>query len=294
MISILGILFVFAAVLGGFVMEKGSVSLLIQPAEIVIIFGAAFGTLIAASPIHVLKKILTNLRQMLRGPKYNRRRYLETLNMMFHLFNKARKRGLASVENDIEDPEKSPLLSRYPSFVKDIEARRFVCDTMRMALTGGSSAFDVNQMMELDIDVLNTEALRPATALATMADTLPGMGIVAAVLGLVLSMTALGGPPEEIGKKVAGALMGTFLGILLCYGVVGPLAASMLNRVDDEQAYYHVLRAVMLSFIKGLAPIMAVEMARRAVPACVRPTFGELEASCRRRDPVIDRAVMAA
>jgi chemotaxis protein MotA len=159
-----------------------------------------------------------------------------------------------------------------------------VCDTLRMAVTGGATPFDLDQMMELDMEVHHTGASQPVTALATTADSLPGLGIVAAVLGVVITMSALGGPPEVIGEKVAAALVGTFLGILLCYGMVGPLAAHMGKIVDDEHAYYHVLRVVMLSFIKGISPILAVEMGRRAIPEHVRPTFQEMEKACRAKD----------
>jgi chemotaxis protein MotA len=161
---------------------------------------------------------------------------------------------------------------------------------MRMAITGGATPFDVDQMMELDMEVHHAGAASPATALTTVADALPGLGIVAAVLGVVVTMSSLGGPPEEIGHKVASALVGTFLGILLCYGMVGPLATNLSKLVDDEHAYYHVLRVVMLAFIKGMSPILAVEMGRRAIPEHVRPSFQEVEKACRQRDDSPDSA----
>jgi chemotaxis protein MotA len=210
--------------------------------------------------------------------------YLDTLKMMFQLFLKARKEGMVGIESDVEDPEKSPLFSKYPSFLKDHHSRDFVCDTLRMAITGGATAFDLDQMMELDMEVHHAGENQPVAALTTTADSLPGMGIVAAVLGVVLTMSALGGPPEAIGQKVAAALVGTFLGILLCYGMVGPIAANMGKIVEDEHAYYHVLRVVMLSFIKGISPILAVEIGRRAIPEHLRPTFQEMEKACREKD----------
>jgi chemotaxis protein MotA len=161
---------------------------------------------------------------------------------------------------------------------------------MRMAITGGASAFDVDQMMELDMEVHHAEAGQPASALATVADSLPGMGIVAAVLGVVVTMSALGGPPEEIGHHVAAALVGTFLGILLCYGMIGPLAANLTKLNDDQHAYYHVLRVVMLSFIKGMSPMLAIEMARRAIPGHVRPSFQEVEKACRQKSDSVAAA----
>jgi chemotaxis protein MotA len=204
--------------------------------------------------------------------------------MMFSLFNKARKEGLVAIESDVEEPEKSPVFSKYPAFLKDHHIRDFVCDTMRMAITGGATPFDVDQMMELDLEVHHASSVAPSAAMASMAESLPGMGIVAAVLGVVITMGALGGPPEEIGHKVAAALVGTFLGILLCYGVVGPMSSTMSKMVDDEHAYYHVLRVVMLSFIKGMSPMLAVEMGRRAIPEHVRPSFQEMEKGCRQKD----------
>jgi chemotaxis protein MotA len=284
MISIVGIVVVFAAVLAGFLMEKGHLAVLLQPSELVIIGGAAFGTMLVGNPIHVLKKMMKDIPRIIGGSKFSRQRYLESLRMMFNLFNKARKEGLVAIEGDIEEPDKSPLFSKYPAFVSNHHIRDFVCDTMRMAITGGATAFDVDQMMELDMDVHHAGATQPAAALATVADALPGMGIVAAVLGVVVTMGSLGGPPEEIGHKVASALVGTFLGILLCYGMVGPLAANLSKLIDDEHAFYHVLRVVMLSFIKGMSPILAVEMGRRAIPEHVRPSFQEVEKSCRQKD----------
>lgn len=281
MFSIIGIVVVFGAVIGGFLMEKGHLAVLIQPAELVTIGGAAIGTLLAANPMHILKGISSGLIGVLGGPKFPKQRYLDTLKMMFDLFTKARKEGMVSIENDVEEADKSDIFKKYPAFLKDHHARDFVCDTMRMAITGGVSTFDVDQMMDLDMEVHHKCAEQPTSALTTVADALPGLGIVAAVLGIVVTMGSLGGPPEEIGHKVAAALVGTFLGILLCYGMLGPLASAMGKRVGDEHGYYYILRVVMLSFIKGMSPILAVEMARRAIPAHLRPSFTEVENVCR-------------
>jgi len=281
MLSIGGILIVFACVISGYLMEKGKIGVLMQPAELLIIGGAAIGTVLTANPVRILKKMATGLMDVLQGSPFKKTRYLETLKMLFDLLAKSRKEGAIAIEGDIEDPDKSSILSKYPTFLKDHHARDFVCDTMRMAITGGVSSFDVDQMMELDMEVHHQSATQPSQALTSMADALPGLGIVAAVLGVVVTMGSLGGPPEEIGHKVAAALVGTFLGILLCYGLVGPLAANMSKIVDEEQGYYHVLRVVMLAFIKGTSPILAVEMGRRAIPEHARPTFVEVEKACR-------------
>jgi len=293
MLAIVGVVIVLGAVLAGFMMEKGPLMVLMQPSEFVIIAGAAFGALLAGNPVRVLKKIGTGLMRTLAGSRMSKKIYLDTLKMMFQLFMKARKEGMVGIESDVEDPEKSPLFSKYPSFLKDHHSRDFVCDTLRMAITGGATAFDLDQMMELDMEVHHAGENQPVAALTTTADSLPGMGIVAAVLGVVLTMSALGGPPEAIGQKVAAALVGTFLGILLCYGMVGPIAANMGKIVEDEHSYYHVLRVVMLSFIKGISPILAVEMGRRAIPEHLRPTFQEMEKACREKDEPVAEAAAA-
>ena len=283
MSSIGGILLVFACVIAGYLMEKGKIGVLIQPAELIIIGGAAIGTVLTANPMHVLKKIAGGVMEVIKGSPFPKQRYADTLKMMFDLLAKSRKEGAIAIVGDIEEPEKSPIFSRYSVFLRDHHARDFVCDTMRMAITGGVSAFDVDQMMELDMNVHHISANQPSQALTTVADALPGLGIVAAVLGVVVTMGSLGGPPEEIGSHVAAALVGTFLGILLCYGLVGPLASNMSKNVDEEHSYYHVLRVVMLAFIKGTAPILAVEMGRRAIPEHCRPSFVEVETECRKK-----------
>ena len=197
--------------------------------------------------------------------------------MLYQLFSRARKEGMMALEADSDNPEQSPVFSQYPKFLKDHHVLNFVCDTVRMAAAGGIEPFDVDQMMELDMEVHHHDQSVPVGALSTMADSLPGLGIVAAVLGVVITMGALGGPPEEIGHKVAAALVGTFLGILLCYGFVGPIAANMAKNTEDEHAFYHVLRVVIVSFIKASPPSIAVEFGRRAIPGHVRPSFQEME-----------------
>jgi len=278
MFSIIGIVVVFGAVLAGYLMEHGNLKVLMQPAELIIILGAAIGTVLVANPLHILVKIGSGIGGAFGGSPFNKQRYLESLKMMYEVFTRARKEGLMSLEADSDAPDQSAVFSKYPKFLKDHHALHFVCDSLRMAASGGIEPFDADQMMELDMDVHHHEATQPVAALSTMADSLPGLGIVAAVLGVVITMGALGGPPEEIGKKVAAALVGTFLGILLCYGLVGPLAANMAKIADDEHAYYHVLRVMLVALLKGTAPTVAIEIGRRAIPGHVRPTFQEAEA----------------
>ncbi len=291
MFSIIGIVVVFGAVIGGFLMEKGSLLVLMQPAEIITICGAAIGTILVANPIATIKAMLTGLLGVLSPSTFGKDRYLSTLKMMYELFNKVRRGGLTAIEADVEKPHESELFKRYPQFLQDHHSEAFICDTMRTAISGGVDPFDMDQMLELDMEVAHHEALQPINSLTAVADALPGLGIVAAVLGVVITMGSLGGPPEEIGKKVAAALVGTFLGILLCYGVVGPLAANMTKSAEEHNAYLHVLRVIILAFLKGLAPILAIEMGRRAIPEGVRPIFDEMEKECRK--PAAAAAVAA-
>jgi chemotaxis protein MotA len=287
MIAILGILMVFAAVIGGFLMEKGHITVLLQPAELLIIAGAATGTLLVANPIRIIKAVGAGLAAVFKGSPLGKERYLSTLKMMYQFLNKVRKEGLLAVEMDVEKPGESPIFKSYPEFLNDHHAVDFLCDTLRTAITGGVEPFDMDQMMELDMEVHHHAAMQPVDALTTVADALPGLGIVAAVLGVVITMGALGGPPNEIGEKVAAALVGTFLGILLCYGVVGPLSANMRKTAEEHDEYLHVLRVLLLSFLKGSAPMIAIEMGRRAIPAYVRPTFDEMERHCKNKvEPV--------
>jgi chemotaxis protein MotA len=281
MFVIIGIVVVIGAIMGGYLMEHGNVTVLIQPAELLIIGGAAAGTLLIANPLHILKKIAGGLGGVFGASRFDKQKYLDTLKMMFELFGRARRDGLMALESDSDDPEKSAIFSKYPAFLKDHHALEFVCDTLRMAASGGVEPFDADQMMEADMDAHHHDSTQPISALSTVADSLPGLGIVAAVLGVVITMGALGGPPEEIGRKVAAALVGTFLGILLCYGFVGPIAANMTKASEDEHAYYHVLRVTIIAFMKGAAPSIAVEIARRAIPGHVRPTFEEAERYCK-------------
>ncbi len=283
MYAIIGILVVFGAVVGGFLMEKGQIMVLVQPAELLIIAGAAAGTVLVANPLRVLKAIVGGLLGVFKGSRFTKKRYLDTLKMMYEFLNKVRKEGLLCVEMDVEKPAESALFKKYPEFLHDHHALDFLCDTLRTAITGGVEPFDMDQMMELDMEVHHNNAVLPIDALTTMADSLPGLGIVAAVLGVVITMGSLGGPPEEIGLHVAAALVGTFLGILLCYGVVGPMSANMRKTADEENEYLHVLRVLLLSFLKGSAPMIAIEMARRAIPGHVRPSFDEMEKNCKNR-----------
>jgi chemotaxis protein MotA len=281
MIALAGLVFVLGAVIGGYLLAHGNLLVLLQPAEFLIIGGAALGSMVAANPLPVTMGIFKGLLGLLKGSPYTKAAYLETLKMLNDLFNHARKNGLSRLEQDIEEPAKSPVFSKYPSLLKNHHALHFVCDTVRLLVTGGVQTHDLDQMMELDLEVHHHESTLPPTALTTVADSLPGLGIVAAVLGIIITMGAMGGPPEQIGHKVAAALVGTFFGVLMCYGFIGPLAAHMNKLADAESRYYHVLRVGLAAFAKGLPPLLAVEFARRSIPTHLRPTFREMEEAFR-------------
>ena len=281
MFPIIGIVIVFGAIVAGFLMEKGNLAVLVQPAELIIIGGAAVGTLLIANPIPVVIKVFTCVLQIVAGDPYTKPYYLDALKMLHDIFQFARKSGMAKLEEEIEKPEKSQVFSKYPKIVKDHHALNFICDTLRTAVAGVVPPHDLDDMLDKDIEVHHHAVTMPIKALATVSDALPGLGIVAAVLGVVITMGALGGPPEEIGHKVAAALVGTFLGILLSYGVVSPIAANLEKVADSEGAFYQSTRAGLMAFARGMAPLIAVEFARRAIPHVVRPTFQEMEAACK-------------
>ena len=282
MFPIIGILVVLGCIAGGYLMEKGNMLVLMQPAELLIIGGAAIGTVLIGNPIYVLKAIVAGVFQVFKGSRYTAAVYLDTLKFLNDFFNTARKNGLSTLEQDLDEPEKSELFKRHPTFAKDKEAMHFFCDTMRTQVTGGVDTHDLDHIMETDLEILHRQGRLSASALTTVADSLPGLGIVAAVLGVVITMGSLGGPPEEIGHKVAAALVGTFLGILLCYGFLGPVAAHIKKHSDAEGEYLTCLRMGLLASIKGLSPMLALEAARRAIPHHLRPTFQEMDKACRK------------
>jgi len=286
MFSVIGLVVVFGAVVAGFLMEKGRLPVLLQPAELLIIGGAALGTLLVANPLPLIIKIFKGLLGILSGSRYTSAFYLESLKMLNDIFQFARKSGLAKLEEDIENPEKSQVFSKYPKLVKDHHVLHFICDTLRTAVAGVVAPHDLDALVEADIEIHHSESSAPVRALTTVADALPGLGIVAAVLGIVITMGALGGPPEMIGEKVAAALVGTFLGVLLSYGMVAPLAANLQGMVDAEGQFYQMLRAGLMAFARGMAPMISVEFARRSIPHDVRPSFKEMEDTCKGRKPV--------
>ena len=282
MLALLGLALVFGAVLGGFLMEKGNPYVLLQPAELLIVGGAAIGITLVANPPALIRSMAHGARSVLRRSPYTRKSFLLHLRMLYEVFQFAHRAGMGLLENDAEFPRQSEIFSRYPEFLKDATTRDFICDSLRMLVIGITTSNELDRLMDLDIEVQRRGRRAPAGALHSLADALPGLGIVAAVLGVVITMQAIGGAPELVGQKVAAALVGTFLGILLCYGVVGPAAARLEHLNDAQSQFLQVLRIAMVSFARGAAPLLAVEYARRSIPVELRPSFIEMETTFKR------------
>ena len=282
MLAVIGIAVVFLAVFGGFLMEQGNPWVLMQPAELLIVGGAAAGIILVANPPSLIRKMVRGARDAFREAAYGRQVFLLHLRMLYEVFGYVQRAGIVALEADVENPARSPIFSRYPGFLRDLETRDLVCDSLRMMVIGATTPQELDQLMDLDIDVQRRGRHEPVSALSTVADALPGLGIVAAVLGVVITMQAIGGSPETIGQKVAAALVGTFLGILLCYGVVGPVAARMENMSGTETQFLQVLRIAIVALARGSSPILAVEYARRSIPVELRPSFIDMEITIKR------------
>jgi len=282
MLALLGIAVVLLAVFGGFLLERGNPYVLMQPAELLIVGGAAIGIVVVANPPDVMRKMARGAFAAFRPPVHTCHSFLRYLRMLYEVFGFVQRAGIVDLENDVENPATSRIFRNYPEFLADQPTRDFVCDSLRMLVIGVTTPHELDQLMDLDIDVQRQGWQEPASALSTVADALPGLGIVAAVLGVVITMQAIGGSPETIGQKVAAALVGTFLGILLCYGVVGPVAARMENMSGTETQFLQVLRIAIVAFARGSSPILAVEYARRSIPVELRPSFIDMEITIKR------------
>jgi chemotaxis protein MotA len=268
---------VIGAVLLGFIMHHGKVASLIQVNEYVILLGAAIGSLLAGNGINGTKAAIKCAMNLLKPDPFTKEAYLDVLKMMYQLFNVARKEGLLGLEPHIERPDDSAILKMYPSFLNNHHASAFFCDTMKVVLTGAVGPHDLAEMMEIDLETAHHEQLAPSTAIQTVGDAMPGFGIVAAVLGIINTMSKIGGEASAVGEAVAAALVGTFLGILLAYGVFLPLAQAMGQRANSENSYMNCIRFALYSFARGESPITCVEFARRNIEPCVRPGFTEME-----------------
>lgn len=280
MLIIIGFVVVTLSVIVGFIWEGGHLLVLFQPAEFLIIGGAMTGSILVSLPIKTLKLMLSQIMGTLAPPP-SKESFTRVLVMLYEIFQVARKDGLVALESHIETPEESSVLSKYPEFLADHHLLNFFADTMRLIQSGVVPAHDLEALIDTDLEIHHQETSEPAAALSKVGDSLPGLGIVAAVLGVVITMGAIGGPPEVIGHKVGAALVGTFLGILLCYGFVQPLAQNMEGVNARKAQYYTVVKNALLGFHKGMAPSIAAELGRRSISADVRPGFVELEEACR-------------
>jgi chemotaxis protein MotA len=274
---------VFACVFGGFAVHGGQLGALWQPSELLIIGGAAIGALIIANPFSVTKRVLGGVPLLVKGSRYGKDRYLELFAVMYELLAIARKEGMMGLERVIEDPSKSEIFKKRPLILDDHHTVEFIQDYLRLIISGDMDQFQLEALMDLEIETHHHSGEEPAQAMSKIADAMPGFGIVAAVLGIVNTMGALGGPPEEIGQKVAAALVGTFLGILLAYGLIGPMANAMERLTRDETQFYTTIKTCILGFLQGHPPQVAIEFGRKATPGSLRPSFKDLEAQLRGR-----------
>jgi chemotaxis protein MotA len=269
-------------VLGGFLLERGNVLVLLQPAELLIILGSASGIMLAANPAAAVRGILRGALSVFLPPPYTPNFYQSVLKLLYELFGIGRRHGMPELENHIEDPGSSRVFQAHPEITQDRGAMHFLCDSVRMVTSGVARPGELAHLMDLDMDVQRRERQGPVNALGMLADSLPGLGIVAAVLGVVVTMQALGSAPELIGQRVAAALVGTFLGILLCYGVVGPLASHLELRNDGRSHFLQCIYSGVHAFARGSSPLLAAEFARRSIPPELRPSFGDMETTFRR------------
>jgi chemotaxis protein MotA len=274
---IIGIVLVLGCVGGGFVLSHGNLLALWQPFELVIICGAAFGAFVISNPGTVIKGALGSIGQLLKGSKHTKKGYMELLALMYDLFTKARKEGLMALEGDIDEPENSPIFQKYPAILKNHHALDFIADYMRLMVGGNMNPFEIENLMDVELETHHTEAHKVPAAITAVSDALPGFGIVAAVLGIVITMASIAGPIEELGAHVAAALVGTFLGILLAYGFVGPMATSLTHMQEDDAKVFECIKVCLLASLNGYAPQIAVEFGRKTLYSHNRPGFQELE-----------------
>lgn len=277
MFVIIGILMVIGCVVGGFLMAHGNLHVLFQPSEFIIIVGAALGGFIIANPMKIIKATLGGAARMFSSKVYSKQDYMEALVLLSEIFFKIRKEGLVSIESDIDGPEKSPIFKKYPKFLKNHHALAFLADTLRTLTITDIEPHELSSLLDHEIDAHHEEAVIPSKSISNVADALPGLGIVAAVLGIVITMGKINEPPEILGHHVGAALVGTFLGVLLCYGFVGPMARNLENIASEDREYLSVFKVGLLAFVNTPSPQVAIEFARRVVPGDLRPTFLELE-----------------
>ena len=277
MFVLIGYAVILGAVFGGFAMAGGHLGSLLQPVELLMIFGSAAGAFLVANPSKVIKSTLKALPSLFRGSRYSKSLYMETLALLFEILAKVRKEGLMSIEGDVETPEQSPIFSKYPMVTSDHHVVEFLTDYLRLMVGGNLNAFEIENLMDNELETHHEEGSVPIHAIEKMGDALPAFGIVAAVMGVVHTMESVGIPPAELGKLIAAALVGTFLGILLAYGFVGPLATLLQHKLDESTKMLQCIKVTLLASLNGYAPQVAVEFGRKVLCSTERPTFMELE-----------------
>jgi len=275
---IFGYLIVLGSVLGGFALAGGHLSAIWQPLELLIIGGGALGAFIVANPGKALKATMKTLPSLLKGSPQDKALYMELMGMLYEVLSKIRKEGLMSIERDIEAPNESALFSKYPRVAKDHHMLEFLTDYLRLMVSGNLNAHEIEALMDSEIDTHHHEVEAPGHAIQKVADGLPAFGIVAAVMGVVHTMASVGKPPAELGQMIAHALVGTFLGILLAYGFVGPLANLIETRARESSKQFECIKVTLLASLNGYAPTVAVEFGRKVLFSNERPSFLELEA----------------
>jgi chemotaxis protein MotA len=281
MLVLVGLGVVTASVFVGFMIAGGPMLVLIQPAEFLIIGGAAVGVLLAGTPMSVVKQLVGQLIAATKPSPFSRAVYLDLLQLLYEVLVKAKKSGLIALEKDLGTPHESPLFSAHPGFLHHHEAVQFTCEALSMLVDGSISPDDFDQVLDSHIETHHDEAVKPAGTLAKVGDALPALGIVAAVLGIVITMQHVDGKPAEIGHHVAVALVGTFLGILLSYGYFQPLAAKLEEQAGAEGRFLNCIKKCLVAFARGAPPLVAVEIGRHVVFSDERPTAAELEEACR-------------
>ena len=277
MLVIIGYVVVCLSVFGGFAMAGGHLAALFQPIELLMIGGAAGGAFLVGNTGKVIKATLKNLPKTLKGSKYNKAVYMELMALLYELLNKVRKEGLMSIEGDVESPAESPLFAKYPKVASDHHVIEFMTDYLRIMVSGNLNAMEIENLMDVEIDTHHHEEMVPSHVIAKLGDGMPAFGIVAAVMGVVHTMESVGLPPAELGILIAHALVGTFLGILLAYGFVGPLATQLEQKAEESTRIFNVIKVTLLANLNGYAPAMAVEFGRKVLNSTERPGFAELE-----------------
>jgi chemotaxis protein MotA len=283
MLVIVGFVIIFAAVFGGFAAAGGHLGSLLQPVELVMIGGAALGAFLVANSGKVLKGTLKALPAVFKGSKFTKALYLELLSLLYDILAKVRKEGLMSIEADVDTPQQSAIFSKYPRILADHHAIEFLTDYLRLMVGGNLNAFELENLMDVEIETHHHEGEIPIGAIHKVADGLPAFGIVAAVMGVVHTMESVGLPPSELGKLIAAALVGTFLGILLSYGFVGPLATLLEQKLNEGTKMLQCIKVTLLASLNGYAPQVAVEFGRKVLYSTERPSFSELESEVKQR-----------